>query len=126
MTKTKKGLASELLADVIVHGMQEKKAVDISVLDLRNVSNAFTDFFVIATATNDKQLDAIVEAVDKEVYQAMQEDPLAKEGEGRNGWVLMDYFNVIVHVFLADKREKFALEALWGDAKIKKIKNIEE
>lgn len=123
MTKTKKGLASEVLADVIAHSMQEKKAVEIIQMDLRNVGNAFTDFFVICTANSDKQLDAIAEEISKQVYLAINEHPLTKEGLPQNGWMLLDYFNVVVHVFLADKREKFGLEELWGDAKIKVIED---
>ena len=120
MTKTKKGLASEVLADIIAHSMQEKKAVEIIQMDLRNVGNAFCDFFVICTANSDKQLDAIAEEISKEVYLGIKEHPLTKEGLPQNGWVLLDYFNVVVHIFLADKRDKFGLEELWGDAKTKK------
>lgn len=123
MTKTKRGLASQVLADVIIHGMQEKKATDIATLDLRNVSNAFCDFFVICTATSDKQLEAIADEIEKEVYLAIGEDPVSHEGQSQNGWILLDYFNVVVHLFLTDKREKFGLEELWGDAKIKFIEN---
>ena len=121
MAKTKKGLASEVLADIIAHSMQEKKAVEIIQMDLRNVGNAFCDFFVICTANSDKQLDAIAEEISKEVYLGIKEHPLTKEGLPQNGWVLLDYFNVVVHIFLADKRDKFGLEELWGDAKTKKI-----
>ena len=123
MTKRKTGLESEVLANVIAHGMQEKKGTEITQLDLRDVPNAFCDFFVICTASSDKQLEAIAEEVDKEVFLGINENPLSKEGKGQNGWILIDYFNVIVHIFLADKREKFGLEELWGDAKIKVIEN---
>lgn len=126
MTKTKKGLASEVLSNIVVHGMQEKKATDIAVLDLRNLQNAFCDFFVICTASSDKQIDAIAESVDKEIYKAINEDPISKEGAPNNGWVLLDYFNVVVHVFLGDKREKVGLEELWGDAVITKIEDNTE
>lgn len=123
MTKTKRGLASEVLADVIVSGMQEKKASEITQLDLRNVPNAFCDFFVICTASSDKQLEAIAQEVEKEVYLGIDEDPISKEGQAQNGWMLLDYFNVVIHIFLADKREKFGLEELWGDAKVKIIES---
>lgn len=125
MTKTKKGLASEILANLVVHGMQEKKANRITMLDLRKTPNAFCDFFVICSATSDKQIEAIAESIDKEVYLAINEDPTSKEGNAKNGWVLMDYFNVIVHVFLEDKRQKVALEELWGDADITEIEETE-
>lgn len=125
MTKTKKGLASEILANMVIHGMQEKKAQRITLLDLRNTENAFCDFFVICSATSDKQIDAIAQSIDKEVYVGIKEDPISKEGNSSNGWVLMDYFNVVVHIFLEDKRQKIGLEELWGDAEIKEITETE-
>lgn len=126
MTKTKKGLASEILANLVVYGMQEKKASHITMLDLRKTPNAFCDFFVICNASSDKQISAIVESIDKEVYLAINEDPISKEGSANNGWVLMDYFNVVVHVFLEDKRQKIGLEELWGDAEIKEIEELDK
>ena len=126
MTKTKKGLASEVLANIIVHGMQEKKAINIALLDLRGLQNAFCDFFVICSATSDKQIEAISESIEKEVFKTIDEDPLSKEGNANNGWVLLDYFNVVVHIFLADKREKMGLEDLWGDAQITRIEENTE
>lgn len=126
MAKTKKGLASEILANLVVHGMQEKKANRIMMLDLRQTPNAFCDFFVICSATSDKQIEAIAESVDKEIYKAIDEDPISKEGNAKNGWVLMDYFNVIVHVFLEEKRQKIGLEELWGDAIITEIEETEK
>ena len=106
---------------MVIHGMQEKKAQHVALLDLRNTPNAFCDFFVICSATSDKQIEAIAESVDKEVYKGTQEDPISKEGNSKNGWVLLDYFNVVVHIFLEEKRQKVGLEELWGDATITKI-----
>ena len=123
MTEKKRGLASEVLADVIASGMQEKKGLSITQLDLRNVPNAFCDFFMICTANSDKQIEAIADEIEKEVFLGINENPISKEGQAQNGWLLLDYFNVVVHIFLNDKREKFGLEELWGDAKIKVFEN---
>ena len=123
MAKKRKGVSSEILCDTIVKGMQEKKALDILVLDLRKVKNAIADFFVICSGGSDKQLDAIAESVDEEVYKALQENPWHVEGKNNKEWVLLDYFDVVVHIFRKDKREFFALEKLWGDAEMIEIED---
>ncbi len=117
----KKGKGSEKLCDAIVKGMQEKKAIDIVVLDLRKVKNAVADFFVICSGGSDKQLDAITESVDEEVYKAVKENPWHVEGKSNKEWMLLDYFDVVAHIFRKDRREFFALEKLWGDAEIIEI-----
>ncbi|NBW35002.1 MAG: ribosome silencing factor [Cytophagia bacterium] len=123
MAKKRKGAASEKLSEVIVLGMQEKKASDIVVMDLRKVKNAVADFFVICSGNSDKQLDAIAESVDAEVFKALKENPWHSEGKSNKEWVLLDYIDVVVHVFRKDKREFYALERLWGDAEITEIED---
>jgi ribosome-associated protein len=117
----KKGKGSEKLCDAIVKGMQEKKAIDIVVLDLRKVKNAVADFFVICSGGSDKQLDAITQSVDEEVYKAVKENPWHVEGKNNKEWMLLDYFDVVAHIFRKDRRDFFALEKLWGDAEITEI-----
>ncbi len=121
MTKKRKGVSSEKLSEVIVKGMQEKKATDIVVLDLRNVKNAVADFFVICSGNSDKQLDAITDSVDQEVYKALKENPWHTEGKNNKEWMLLDYIDVVAHVFRRDKREFYSLERMWGDAEITEI-----
>ena len=113
----KKKQDSKKLADLVVKGMQEKKASDIVVMDLREVKNAVTDFFVICSGNSDKQLNAISDAVDEFVYKDLSENPWHKEGHNNKEWVLLDYISVVVHIFNKDRREFFGLEKLWGDAK---------
>lgn len=115
--KTPTKEASEELANWVVKGMQEKKAQEIVVMDLRGVHNAFTDFFVVCSGTSDTQIEAIADSVDKEVWESGKIHVHAVEGKANREWILMDYYDVIVHVFLKDKREFFKLEELWGDAK---------
>lgn len=116
-SKTSKVDASEALASWVVKGMQDKKAQDIVVMDLRGVANAFTDFFVICAGTSDTQIEAIADSVDKEVWESGKIHVHAMEGKANREWILMDYYDVIVHVFLKEKRDFFKLEELWGDAK---------
>lgn len=120
--KKKKGTSdSEKLAEVIVKGMQEKKASDIVVMDLREVKNAITDFFVLCSGNSDKQLSAIADGIDEFVQKELNENPWHSEGKNNKEWMLLDYINVVAHIFRKDRREFFALEQLWGDAKITEI-----
>ena len=123
MAKKRKGGNSEKLCDAIVKGMQEKKAIDIVVLDLRKVKNAVADFFVICSGGSDKQLDAITQSVDEEVFKTVKENPWHVEGKNNKEWMLLDYFDVVVHIFKKDRREFFALEKLWGDAEMIEIQD---
>jgi ribosome-associated protein len=121
MAKKRKGTNSESLSDVIVKGMQEKKASDIIVMDLRKIKNAVADFFIICSGNSDKQIDAISDSIDSEVYKTFQENPWHTEGKNNKEWMLLDYINVVAHVFRKDRREFYALERLWGDADITEI-----
>jgi len=114
-------MTAEELSKVIVKGMEEKKASDIVVMDLRGVKNAFTDFFVICSGNSDTQIDAISDSIEDEVFKAGKERPKHFEGKNNRQWVLMDYVDVVAHVFLKEKRAFFGLEDLWGDAKITKV-----
>ena len=121
MAKKRKSGSSEKLCDAIVKGMLEKKAADIQVMDLRKVKNAVADFFIICSGGSDKQLDAIADSIDDEVYKAVKENPWHVEGKNNKEWMLLDYFDVVAHIFRKDKRDFFALEKLWGDAEITEI-----
>src|SRR6185436_13196345 len=121
MAQRRKADYSEKLSRLIVKGMQEKKATDIVVMDLRKVKNAVADFFVICSGNSDKQLDAIADSIDEEVNKGLKEDPWHMEGKNNKEWVLLDYINVVAHVFRKEQREFYALERLWGDADITEI-----
>ena len=119
----KKKQDSEKLADLVVKGMQEKKASDIVVMDLRDVKNAVADFFVLCSGNSDKQLSAISDSVDEFVYKDLKENPWHSEGRNNKEWMLLDYISVVVHIFKKDRREFYALEKLWGDAEITEIED---
>jgi ribosome-associated protein len=92
----------------------DKKAQDVVVLDLRQTP-AFTDFFVLCSGTNPRQVKAIADAVE-ETLRAVKVRPAHVEGYDRAEWVLMDFFSFIVHVFTPQTRQFYSLERLWGDA----------
>ncbi len=121
MKKNKIGYPSEKLRDVVVKGMQEKKANDIVVVDLRDIGNSIADFLVICTGTSDTQVDALSDSIDKEVHVAFGESPWHSEGKTNKEWILLDYVNVVAHIFTTEKRAFFGLENLWGDAKVTHI-----
>ncbi len=109
---------TDLLLQNIVKGMQEKKALSISVLNLEKINASVADFFVICHGSNQRQVEAISESVEIEVHKALKEWPWHTEGQSNSEWILLDYINVVVHVFMEEKREFYALEELWGDAEI--------
>ncbi|GAB4037342.1 ribosome silencing factor [Spirosoma gilvum] len=113
-----KEYTAEQIRDFVVRGMQEKKAQDIVVMDLRNVKNAICDYFVICSGNSDTQIDAISTSIEEEVYKASQQDPWHKEGKMNREWILLDYVDVVAHVFKKERRAFYDLEQLWGDAEI--------
>ncbi|WP_109832011.1 ribosome silencing factor [Reichenbachiella versicolor] len=115
------GVDSQKTSQLVVKGMQERKAQEIVVMDLRKIPKAVADYFVICSGTSDTQIDAIADAVEEEVYKVTETNPWRKEGKEHREWILIDYADVVVHIFKQDKREFYALEKLWGDAVITKI-----
>jgi ribosome-associated protein len=116
--KNNNHLTSTQLTDIIVKGMQEKKASDIAILDLRDIKNSVVDFFVICSANSDTQVDAISDSIEEQVYKDSQQLPTHREGKMNKEWILLDYADIVAHVFRKDKRGFYSLEDLWGDAKI--------
>ena len=93
----------------------DKKACDVVVLDLRKAAG-FTDYFVIATGTNQRQINAIADSIEDTLKRELGERPALSEGLERSEWILLDYFNFVVHVFSPECRAFYALERLWGSA----------
>ncbi len=116
--------ASEKLAELIVHGMQELKAINIVLLDLRGIQNSVCDFFVISHGNSSTHADAIAQSVEKEVKKTTGEYPWKREGVSNGEWVLIDYVTVVVHVFQQYTRELYNIEDLWADAKSIKVKQV--
>jgi len=116
MPMIKKDLSGERLVEVVVSGMQEKKAKQISVLDLRGLDHAVADFFVICNAESTTQVSAIADSVEFFTFQNLKEKPQHVEGTQNAIWILLDYGNVVVHVFQDEAREFYDIESFWADA----------
>src|SRR5688572_2921221 len=98
-----------------VQAALDKKAEDIVVLDLRK-ADGFTDYFIICTGGNPRQIAAIADGVRDTLKRDLGERPTLTEGIDRSEWILLDYFNFVVHVFSRDCRAFYGLERLWGNA----------
>lgn len=114
-------LTTQQLRDLIVKGMQEKKAQDIVVMDLRRVKNAITDYFIICSGSSDTQIDAIAGSIEEEILKVSRTFPFNREGKANREWILLDYVDVVAHVFKKERRSFYDLEQLWGDAEIEYI-----
>ena len=123
MVKNKAINESAYISELAIHGVQEKKGNDIVRLDLRNLNSSVTDYFVVCHADSTTQVKAIANSVEDEIYKATQQEPWRKEGLEYGEWILLDYVNVVVHIFRTDKREYYGVEDLWGDAEIKSYKS---
>ncbi|MBS1519905.1 ribosome silencing factor [Mucilaginibacter sp. BT774] len=123
MVKNKVLSESAYLSELAIYGIQEKKGNDIVRLDLRNIFSSVSDYFVICHADSSTQVKAIANSVEEEIFKATQQEPWRKEGLEYGEWILLDYIDVVVHIFRTDKREFYGVEDLWGDAEIKFYKS---
>ena len=122
---TKPEASSELVKKFVVEGLQEIKGQNITVLDLREIENAVTDFFIIAEGNSNTQVNSLADSVHKVVRENVGDRPWHIEGRENSEWVLMDYVTVVVHIFQTGIREFYDLESLWGDAEVTTIENDE-
>ena len=95
-------------------------------MNLSKIKNSVADYFVICTGNSGTQLDAIYESIDEQVCKVFKESPWYSEGRENKEWVLLDYINVVAHIFQKEKRTFFSLETLWADAQITNIEDIQQ
>jgi ribosome-associated protein len=115
MTKHKSN--ADQLITTILSGIEDVKGNEITILDLREIENTVCDYFIICEGTSNTQVNAIVNSIQKKVSKELKDKPWHIEGNSNAEWVLMDYVNVVVHVFQKHIREYYNIESLWGDAK---------
>ncbi len=116
MVKTKKKDDSQTLIDSIVKGIQEKKGLEIVILDLAKLNSTVCDYFVICHGTSRTHTGAIADSIEAEAKKATGQFPRRREGFSNAEWILLDYLDVVVHVFQEPVRNFYKLEALWADA----------
>jgi ribosome-associated protein len=119
----KKSDGTEILLESVIKGIFEKKGHDVLKIDLSKLESRITDYFVICHAGSTSQVSALCDSVEEIVRKEAGEKPLHVEGLDNCFWVLLDYGNVIVHVFLEEYRKFYSLESLWADAAIEAMED---
>ena len=120
MLETK--LPQKKLVEKIVSSIDEVKGIDVDLLDLKKINNTVCRFFIICTGTSNTHVSAITSSIKKNVSKELKEKPYSMEGLENQEWVLIDYVDVVVHIFQQNIREFYDIENLWGDAKISRNK----
>ncbi|MAB49733.1 MAG: ribosome silencing factor [Flavobacteriaceae bacterium] len=118
---TKEKTSADQLITTIIAGIEEVKGKEITILDLRDIENTVCDYFIVCEGTSNTQVNAIVNSIQKLVSKTTKDKPWHVEGTDNAEWVLMDYVNIVVHVFQKHIREYYDIESLWGDAKMTQI-----
>ncbi len=114
----------DALNDLIIDSIQDIKGKNIVKLDLRELDEAPSDFFIICEGDSSTQINAIASNVHKRTKNEMDQRAIHREGLNSTSWVLVDYFNTIVHIFHPEAREFYAIEELWGDAAFTEYQNL--
>ncbi len=117
---TQQLIDAKMLSDLAINGLLEKKGQDIVRMDLQHADGAITDYFVICTGTSDRHVQSLADSV-LVALKKNGEIPFSREGLQTGQWILLDYVNVVVHIFQKDARDFYRLESLWGDAECEKI-----
>lgn len=115
---------SQLLIDAITEGLLEKKAKDVKILDVRPLTT-LTDFFIVCHGTSETQIRALANSAIEKVKEDLGENVWKKEGLDARRWIILDYVNVVVHIFSEEKRQYYGIERMWNDAEITEVEDTE-
>jgi len=120
----KAAITTNKLLKCIVDAMQDKKAKEVVSIDLRKIETSVTSYFIICSGTSTTQVDAIYDNVIKKVQETLYTKPFHREGFENSEWILIDYFDIVVHIFIEGKRNFYKLEELWADGVLKQHKDV--
>jgi ribosome-associated protein len=121
--KTASAKQTSSLLDAIIDGMQERKAKNITILNLREIENRVTDYFVICDAESNTHVNSIADSIEDTVARLTGEKAYHSEGRQNGEWILIDYINIVAHVFMRETREHYNVEGLWGDAEMTRLED---
>lgn len=120
MTSSKEAQTDQLITHIL-KGIEKVKGNNITIMDLRGIENTVCDYFILCDGNSNTQVAAISGSIQKVVSKDINQKPWHVEGEANAEWILMDYVDVVVHIFQKPLRERYDIEGLWGDAKITQI-----
>lgn len=121
MVEIKKAEITEVLVGEVIKGIQEKKGKEITCLNLGSINSTVCDYFVVCHGTSNTHVGAIAESVEEQVSKETGLKPRRREGFTNAEWILLDYLDVVVHVFQQEVREHYNIEDLWADAPVQRI-----
>jgi len=121
MRKQSEQISAEKLVETAIFGILEKKGLEITKIDFSDMPNAVSKYFIICHGTSNAHVDAIADSVEEQVFKQLGEKPAFVEGKENKEWILVDFIDVIVHVFQEPIRRFYNIEGLWADAKITSI-----
>jgi ribosome-associated protein len=122
MRKQTNPISTEKLVETIIFGILEKKGLEITKIDFSKMQSSICKYFVICHGTSNSHIDAIAYSIEEQTHKQLGEKPIFTEGKENKEWILIDYFDVVVHVFQEPTRRFYNIEKLWADAKIETIK----
>lgn len=123
MTNKKGQATAENLVDLITDAIRDKKGEDITIMNLKGLDGAVTDYFILCEGNSSPHINSIKDSIEKMLREKVGEKPWHIEGTSNMEWVLLDYVNVVVHIFKKEKREFYNLEGLWADAEFEVLQN---
>lgn len=123
MRKKTEDVSAEKLAETIIFGILEKKGLEITKIDFSEMPNAISKYFIVCHGNSSSQVDAIADSVEEQAFKQLREKPAFVEGKENKEWILVDFIDVVVHVFQESTRRFYNIEGLWADAKIQTIQN---
>lgn len=109
------------LTELAIKSLQEKKGHEIVCLDLRQLKTSITDMFVVCHGDSTTQVDALARSAEEIIYKETGENPVYKEGSENSQWILLDYINVVIHIFQREFRDYYGIERLWADAQVRQV-----
>lgn len=127
MAKTARALKAKVknqtdeLTELAIKALQEKKGHDIVSLDLRELKTSITDMFIVCHGDSTTQVEALARSAEEIIYKETGENPVYKEGSENAQWILLDYINVVIHIFLREYRDYYGIERLWADAQVRQV-----
>ncbi|MDA3906477.1 MAG: ribosome silencing factor [Bacteroidales bacterium] len=123
MRKKTETVSAEKLAETVIFGILEKKGLEITKIDFSEMPNSISKYFIICHGTSTSQVDAIADSVAEQAFKQLGEKPAFTEGKENKEWILVDFVDVVVHIFQESTRRFYNIEGLWADAKLETIHN---